>query len=199
MKTALLLLTLAPLIGGGLRAADRPLAIDPTRSRVEIEVQATVDSFTGRLDVFVAEVQVDPVAERVTGARFSFHFSDVHTGKEGRDEQMHAWQDTPRHPDGVFTLASLTAAADGSSVARGTLTFHDQVRELEFPVTVTHEGARYAIDGDAALDTREFGLPVIRKFALLKVAPVVHVRFHLQGSLEPEVAVASKAAGWSTR
>jgi iron complex transport system substrate-binding protein len=36
--------------------------------------------------------------------------------------------------------------------------------------------------GDASLDTREFGLPVIRLFGLLKVDPVVRVRFHLQGT-----------------
>jgi hypothetical protein len=34
------------------------------------------------------------------------------------------------------------------------------------------------------IDTREHGLPVIRLLGLLKVDPLVTVRFHLQASLK---------------
>ncbi len=175
------LAVLTALTGLAARAAEAPLVIDPAQSRVEVVVAATVDSFIGRLERYEARVVVDDAEARVVRARFAFHFADVKTGKTDRDEQMHAWQDTPTHPDGEFTLATLTRGADGGRVATGALTLHGLTKEITFPVSVTHEGALYAIDGDATLDTRTFGLPIIRKFMLLKVDPLVHVRFHLQG------------------
>jgi polyisoprenoid-binding protein YceI len=166
-----------------LSAADVPLVLDVTQSRVDVAVKATVDSFVGRLENYDAMVTVDPATAQVTGARVAFHFSDVKTGNPDRDEQMHDWQGTTKNPDGVFVLAGLARAADGTQRATGALTFHGQEKEISFPVAVTHEGERYAIDGDATLDTRGFGLPIIRKFMFLKVDPEVHVRFHLQGSV----------------
>ena len=193
MKRVFLLFALAALTGEATRAAERPLRIDAARSGVEIDVKATVDSFTGKLDAYEADIAVDTVAERVTRAKFSFHFSSVKTGKADRDKEMHAWQDTPRHPDGGFTLASFDRGSDGRLMARGTLSLHGMAREIVFPVSVTHEGDRYAIDGDAALDTRDFGLSVIRKLLVLKVDPVVHVRFHLQGAPAEEPITTSAA------
>lgn len=172
------------LLGGVLpllaAAAPAPLAIDLAQSRIEIVVKATIDSFTATLSAYKADVQVD--AGRVTAATITFDFADVQTGKPGRDETMHAWQDTPRHPHGVFSLRSLTTDAAGRTTAQGSLVFHEVARELDFPVSITTDRRLYAIDGEASLDTRDFALPIIRKFGLLKVDPVVKVRFHLQGS-----------------
>lgn len=169
------------LAHGPVGATESPLRLDPSHSQVEIEVKATVDSFTGHLEHYEAGVSIDPQTGAVTGAQFSFHFKDVLTGKADRDQQMHLWQDTAHHPDGVFILAKLTRQEDGGMTASGKLTLHGLTRDITFPVAITHEGPLYAIDGDAELDTRLFGLPVIKKLLLLKVDPVVHVRFHLQG------------------
>ena len=54
-------------------------------------------------------------------------------------------------------------------------------------MSVSHEGGLFAIDGDAVIDTRDFGLPIIKKFLVLKVDPEVRVRFHLQGDAETSV------------
>jgi polyisoprenoid-binding protein YceI len=162
-------------------AAPQGLVVDAGQSRVDVVVQATVDSFTGKLDAYQAMITVDN--GRVVSAALGFNFADVHTGKDGRDEAMHAWQDTTKHPDGKFTLAALEPAADGRFTARGTLELHGVGREIVFPVSVITDHKVYAIDGVAALDTQDFGLPVIRKFGLLKVDPVVKVRFHLQGAV----------------
>jgi hypothetical protein len=35
------------------------------------------------------------------------------------------------------------------------------------------------------VDTRDYGLPIIRVFGLLKVDPLVHVQFHLEGHNRP--------------
>lgn len=166
-----------------VRAASVPLVIDLTQSRIEVVVKATVDSFTGTLDNYDAGVWVDEETGAVAKARVAFHFADVKTGKADRDTAMHEWQDTEKNPDGLFALSALTRNEAGAMTATGTLALHGQAKEIEFPVAVTHDGGLYGIDGDVTLDTQEFGLPVIRKFLVLKVDPVVHVRFHLQGTL----------------
>jgi polyisoprenoid-binding protein YceI len=163
-------------------AATRALQIDPAQSRVDIAVQATVDSFTGHLQ------HCDPVITlgddgAIVSARVPFRFRDVSTGKPKRDDAMHEWQQTDRFPDGEFDLTSLTPVQPGRFTAHGQLLFHGVKHELTFPVAVTTDHALYAIDGEAVLDTREFGLPIIRMFALLKVDPLVKVSFHLQGRL----------------
>ncbi len=163
-----------------LAAADHAVVFDPARSTVDVVVKATVDSFTGRLAHFSLAGTADETGQ-VTGARLDFRFRDVLTGKAKRDEAMHAWQDTAHHPDASFVLTALDTAADGGRRATGRLTFHGVTRELSFPVRLTQAGDELAVDGEAAFDTRDFGLPVIRMMGLLKVDPVVRVRFHFQG------------------
>jgi len=161
-------------------AAPRALLIDPAQSRIDIAVQATVDSFTGHLQ------HCEPVVTlgedgAILAVRVPFHFRDVVTGKAKRDAAMHDWQQTDKFPDGEFVLGSLTPLAAGRFTAKGVLTFHGAAHELSFPVAVTTDHALYAVDGEAVIDTRDFGLPIIRMFAVLKVDPLVKVSFHLQG------------------
>lgn len=176
-------------MAAGLAAAERPLVIDYAQSRVEVAVKVTVDSFVGRLGVYEPAVSLAEDGA-VQSARLAFHFRDLTTGKEGRDKAMHKWQQTDTFPDGLFVLTSLEPAAEAKATAFGRLTLHGVTREVRFPVVINRDGARYAIDGDAAIDTREFGLPGIRMLALLKVDPVVHVRFHLQGT--PQTLTAAR-------
>ncbi len=159
------------------------LQCDPAQSHVEIIVKATVDSFTGRLDKFTSEITSGPDA-RIATAHVHFHFADVKTGKEKRDRAMHEWQQTDQYPDGDFVLETLTSQPEGEWKAHGKFTLHGQTRTLDFPVTIVTEHALCAIDGEATIDTRDFGLPIIRMFGILKVEPEVRVRFHLQGTWE---------------
>lgn len=188
----LLLFGLVPAVLGATPAS---LLVDPAQSDIEIVVPCTMDSFTGTLDAYVATITVDD--GRVTGAKVGFNFTDVHTGKTARDEAMYDWEETPKHPACAFVMRALEPIAGSGSRfnATGTLTLHDVACELTFPVSVTTEQNRYAIDGEAPLDTRKFGLPVIRKFGLLKVDPLIKVRFHLQGTVKvPALAVPAAVA-----
>lgn len=167
-------------------AAERPLTIDLEQSHIEIAVKVTVDSFTGKLSRFDSAVGVGDDG-RVVSARLAFRFLDVMTGKDSRDKAMHKWQETEKFPDGEFVLTSLepAAAPDSGLVAVGRLTFHGVTRELRFPASVIRDAENYSIDGDAAINTQEFGLPIIRMMGMLKVDPLVHVRFHLRGRATP--------------
>jgi polyisoprenoid-binding protein YceI len=164
-------------------ADNRHLLLDQAHSHVEIAVKATVDSFVGHLENYEAVIEVDPAQAKIISAEFGFKFSAVKTGKTDRDEQMNTWQQTERFPGGSFKLTELTPETNGRYVAHGKLLFHGVTQELSFPVSITTDKVLYSVDGETTLDTRTFGLPIIRKFGLLKVDPLVTVRFHLQGSL----------------
>jgi polyisoprenoid-binding protein YceI len=180
MISRFLPLLAACVLGGALCGRAAQLVCDPAQSRIEIVVKATVDSFTGHLANYEPLVTIGPDG-RIAAVRLRFHFADVRTGKEKRDKAMHEWQQTERFPDGEFELVSLTPGNDASWRAQGRLTFHGKTQTLDFPVTIVTQGEVCAIDGEAVVDTREFDLPVIRMLGLLKVDPLVHVRFHLQG------------------
>ena len=168
-------------LGTSLRAAEGPLAIDLAQSRVEIAVKATMDSFVAKLTKYEPQIVVADDG-RVSAARFAFRFRDIETGKEARDKAMHKWQQTDTFPDGLFVLSSISPANGNAYTAFGRLTLHGVTRDIQFPVSLARDGQRFAIDGDATVDTREFGLPVYRMLGVLKVDPLVHVRFHLQGN-----------------
>lgn len=178
-----LLVLAAGLFASGLFAAERVIEFDPAQSTVDIVVKATVDSFTGRLASYDLTGSVDETG-RIKSAHLTFRFREVLTGKPKRDKAMHAWQDTAAHPDADFLLTALTGDAAAGHRAIGRFTFHGVTRELSFPVAIAQQGRVYAIDGDAPIDTREFGLPIIRMMGVLKVDPIVHVRFHFQGRAE---------------
>ena len=166
-------------------AAERTLAIDPVQSRIEFGVKATMGSFVGVLNTYEAEITLDE-ASAVKSAALTFKFSELTTGEDKRDRHMHEWQETPTYPDCRFELTRLTSQADGMRLAEGRLTLHGLTRPLSFPVRITTEGQRLIIDGEAVVNTVDFGLPIIRKFLALKVSPEVMVRFHLQGAAPAE-------------
>ena len=182
LKFRLEWMTALTALAGGVLAAEQPFAIDATQSRIEVAVHATADSFTAKLTQFEPVVTLAEDG-RVATARVTFHFRDLKTGKDKRDAAMHTWQQTDQFPDGTFVLSSLepASAPDAGFIAQGRLTFHGVAREVKFPVSVMREGQRYTIDGEAKLDTREFGLPIIRMMLMLKVDPIVKVKFHLTG------------------
>lgn len=165
---------------GPLAATEHPLVLDPANSRIEVAVKATLHGFTGLLSRYDAAVALDDQGA-VCSARVRFDFRTLNTGKPDRDRAMWAWEEAETFPNGEFALTSLRSVPAGGFEATGKFTFHGVTRELRFPVTITHDGPVYAIDGEVPLDTRDYSLPIIRMIGLLKVDPIVRVRFHLQG------------------
>lgn len=164
-------------------AVPQPVILDADRSTIAIDVKATVDSFTAQVPVTDVALLVDPAALENTKVRAVFQFIDVKTGKPDRDEAMHVWQDTKKFPTVIFDLKLLTPQTDGTLLATADFTLHGQTKRLTFPVKLTQADGTYQADGEAVIDTRDYGLPIIRKFALLKVAPELRVRFHLVGRI----------------
>jgi polyisoprenoid-binding protein YceI len=180
MKIYLLLsLLLAPLA----HAIDVPLVLDKAQSRIEYTVKATMDSFTGKLTTYELDLRHDPAAPgKITRAEIRFRFNALSSDNLKRDREMNLWQNSEQFPECVFTLTALEPATTaGRFTARGQFIFHGMTRDLDFPVSISRsEDGLHVIEGEARIDTRDFGLPVIRKFVFLKVDPVVVVNIHLQ-------------------
>lgn len=183
-----ILLVLA--LGAGLRlaaAVEQNFELDAARSSIEVLVQANLGSFVGKLPAYAVDIRVDPASRTVERAVINFTFADLRTGIALRDRHMREWEDVARYPKVMFHLDSLESArGDQRVLVHGGLVLHGIEHAVSFPVSVLVAGELYAIDGEAEIDYRDFGLPPIRRFWVLTVAPRLVVRFHLQGRLAPE-------------
>ena len=176
LAAAILALPLATKVNGALFVLDR------AESHVDIAVKSTVVSFVARLEDFDVAITLDPESGQVESTAFHADLAAVKTGRADRDHNMSVWLQTNEFPQVVFELRAMDRGPNGALTARGRFRLHGQQHDLRFPVTVTVSRGLTTIDGTANLDTRDFGLPIIR-FLLLTVDPVVRVHFHLQGSL----------------
>ena len=164
------------------KANGAQLVLDRAKSHVDVAVASTFTSFVARLEAFDVAITLDPDSGRVESTAFHADLAGVKTGRADRDHNMIVWLQTNQFPQVAFELAAVDRGPNGVMTARGRFQLHGQQHDISFPVTVTVSRGLTTIDGTATLDTRDFGLPIIR-FMVLKVDPVVHVHFHLQGSL----------------
>jgi len=178
LAAAILVLPLA----AKAKAAPAPFILDRAESHVDIAVKTTASSFVAHLEDFDAAITLDPESGQVESAAFHAALAAVKTGRAARDHNMSVWLQTNEFPQVVFELSAVDRGPNGALTARGRIQLHGQQHDVDFPVTITVSHGLTTIDGTATLDTRDFGLPIIR-FLLLTVDPVVKVHFHLQGSL----------------
>ncbi len=184
-RTSAIALLLSLAFNSSAHAADLPLKVDYTHSKLEAAAKASMHSFTAVVTSYDAQITIDDATHRPTSAKISFDFNAVKTDDTKRDREMLHWLEHDKIPACSFTLSALTPLEANRYTATGKLTLHGQTRDLSFPVSLTHEAAThtYSIDGETVLDTRNFALPIIRKFGLLTVKPELTVRFHVQGQL----------------
>ncbi|MBI2511876.1 MAG: YceI family protein [Opitutae bacterium] len=162
-------------------AAERALKLDRSKSYIDVDVKATLDSFTGHLDRYELAVPLD-VNAKIKDALLKFKFTDLRTGKPDRDAEMIKWLGGGE-PEGSFDLGLLALAPDGQGQASGKLSFHGQTQLVEFPVLVKVQDGVYTVTGKATIDYRNWGLKKFRKFGLATVDPDVTIRFQFVGAL----------------
>jgi polyisoprenoid-binding protein YceI len=167
-----------------LGAAERTLKIDPSRSFIDVDVDAT-KNFTAHLDKYEAKVTVDD-AGKIKTAVFTFKFADLKSGNDSRDADMIKWLGGG-DPEGRFELGNLALASDGQGQASGRLSLHGAIDRVEFPINLAKTGGTYTIIAETTIDYRNWNLKIIRKALLFTVSPEVKIRFKLTGAL-PEAA-----------
>lgn len=161
--------------------AETKLKVDRSRSYIDVDVKATLHSFTGRLDRYELTVSVD-TAGKIKDALLKFKFTDLKTGNGERDGAMIVWLGGGE-PGGVFDLGILALAPDGQGQASGKLAFHGETQLVEFPVTVKAQDGVYTVTGKATIDYRHWGLKKFKKFGVTSVDPEVTIRFQIIGAL----------------
>jgi polyisoprenoid-binding protein YceI len=179
MKALRLLAPLLLLLPCVLPGAERALKIDPSRSFLDVDVDAT-KNFTAHLDAYDARVLVDDATGKIKSAVFAFKFTDLKTGNTDRDAHMIQWLGGGV-PDGRFELGNLAVTPNGQGQASGRLIFHGTTERIEFPVEVTKVENAYTVTGQVTIDYRNWGLKKIRKALIFTVEPEVQVRFKLTG------------------
>ena len=182
MKTNKLTILAVSILGllGNLHAST--FVVDKANSSVQIDVKATGDSFTGKLNSYTAVIQGNQATKKPSKVTFSWDFLNLKTGKDKRDKKMISWLETKSK--GSFALDSFTKRTDGRTWAKGKMTIHGVTQVIEFPAKVIAKGSKMTIRGTAVIDTRKHKLPVIKMVGLFKVDPLVTVRFSLRGTLK---------------
>ncbi len=167
-----------------LRANEGPVVVDQSHSHIVMEVKTDFTGFNAELTDYHIDVLADAQTGKITSAQVSFPFSAVKTGDLRRDRDMLQWENNDQFPQVVCTLTKLEPRGDAKFTAQGEVLFHGVKRALSFPATVIiNPNQTYVVDGEAIIDTRDFGLPKVRKYLIIIVNPEVHVFFHLQASL----------------
>ncbi len=156
--------------------------VNKKKSSVLVDVKATVDSFTGKLTDYDATITGDKASKKPGKVRFNWDFKDLETGKDKRNKKMLSW--LAKGNKGSFVLSSFTKRTDGRMWAKGKMTINKKTVPVEFPCKVLSRGNNMVIRGNATIDYRKFDLPIIKMIGLLKVNPIVKVRFTLRGTVK---------------
>jgi polyisoprenoid-binding protein YceI len=187
-----LIATLGGLLGLAVAVPAAPgeqaLELDADRSSIEVLVQASFGSFTGKLPHYEADIRVDAAHQVIGRAVVNFTFADLRTGIALRDRHMREWEDSVRFPNVSFHMGSIETTPDNRTLVHGGLVLHGIEHAVSFPVSLLVAGPVYSVDGEVEIDYRDFGLAPIHRFWVLVVEPRMIVRFHLQGRLAAEPA-----------
>ena len=178
------LVLLVGIFTSGLNAepiVELPLLHDS--SEVYVEVHATMDSFVTYLNEYDIRILMEQTSGEILSAEVNFFWNNLNSNNRSRDKEMLEWINAKDYPNGKYELRKLTKIDETNYKAEGNLTLRNTTREIDFPVKLKYESEKITIQGEVYLDTRNYGLPIFRKFMILKVDPVVNIKFNLQGRL----------------
>jgi YceI-like protein len=111
--------------------------------------------------------------------RVELQVESLSSGNALQNREMWKLIDSKRFPLIAADLRSLAPdAAQDAYAASGDITLAGRVRRYDGELRMQHDGARVTLDGDLAVDIRDFGIQPPR-LLLLKVSPLVKVNLHL--------------------
>ena len=181
MKKFIVLCVLS-LVLGIHEAGAEGLAVDKSRSRIQVDAKATGHRFTGNLKSYEVVVEGDAVTLDPKSFELKWKFKDLDTDDAKRDAEMMKWLGGSDEK-GSFKLNKAWTDEKGVQRGTGTLTIHGVSKSVSFPYTAKKDGEWVTIDGKVSMDYRNFDLPVIRAMAVMTVDPQLVVRFHVVGKV----------------
>ena len=176
-------LCMLSLVLGVHEAGAESLAVDKSRSRIEVDAKATGHRFTGNLKSYEVNVEGDAVSLDPKSFELKWKFKDLDTDDAKRDAEMLKWLGS-NDEKGSFKLNKAWTDEKGVQRGTGTLTIHGVSKSVSFPYTAKKDGEWVTIDGKVSMDYRNFNLPVIRAMAVMTVDPQLVVRFHVVGKVK---------------
>lgn len=161
--------------------------VDKTTSSITVKAKATGGGFTGTLKDYKATIMGDAKTLKPASAKLTWLFKDLDTDEKKRDAKMLEWLDTGKFPGGEFTLDKVftkTVLNKTQTYALGQITIHGVTKRIVFPLTTKQDGKTLNISGQAALNTKDFDLPIIRMALVATVKPELVIDFSLNGSIK---------------
>jgi polyisoprenoid-binding protein YceI len=166
-----------------IAGASQKLAVDPEASSVTFVGHATGHSFHGSVTHWTLDLTVPDGADIPDKAVFTAKVLDLTTDHKKRDEEMMHWIEPEKADNIMFELTEISATDEGQE-AEGKLMLHGIELPITIPIQITRDGNTLTVSGEVVVDHQLWGLPKIRKFGLLTVAPEVDVAFNVSGTLE---------------
>jgi polyisoprenoid-binding protein YceI len=166
--------------------AANTLILDNSSSTIEVAIKTTIGNFISKFDTFTPQLYLDPSLGKVTG---SVHFllAELKSNNDERDMEIYTWLKTDKFPKADFVLDKVTTDfKTGASEAQGRLTIQNVERIVNFSLSVAIKNKVITIEGSSDLDTRDYGLPIYRKFYFFSAEPKVRVHFRLIGSVSSQ-------------
>jgi polyisoprenoid-binding protein YceI len=158
------------------------LEVDAKKSRIQVDAKATGHAFTGDLITYSIKAAGNEKTHVPSELSLSWDFNSLKTGDVKRDKEMIKWLGGGK-PAGAFKLVKTSRETPQGGNAEGLITINGVSKSITFPYTVKQAGEWLTLDGTATLDYQTFKLPMVRSMLLMKVNPVLSVRFHVVGKL----------------
>lgn len=185
MRNALVRISIA-LVASGALAAEQRLVLDPARTEVSFDVEATGHDVHGLVGLQSGDVTFD--LERGTaGGAIVLDAAHAATGNASRDRTMRGEVlEVARFPTIEFAPATVsgTLAAEGRSqlTLHGVLRLHGEPHPLALPATVEVHGSHVTAEAKFVVPYQEWGL-ADPSVLFLRVARVVAVTVRADGEL----------------
>ena len=162
-------------------------AVDKTKSHITVSASATGGGFKGYLKDYSATIKGDANSLKPQSAKVTWKFADLDTKEKKRNAKMLKWLDVGKHPGGSFVLSRVfdkKVVGKTQTYALGKIMIHGVSKQIVFPITTVKNGKTLTISGTATLNTKDFGLPIIRMALIATVKPKVTVDFNLTGTIK---------------
>ena len=182
------IITLAAVFAAvSAHAQQRALVLDPQASKVSFTLEATGHDVEGGFALKSGRISFDPATGAASG-EIAIDLKGAQTGNASRDKTMHEEVlETQKYPTAVFRAEKVRGTVPESGMGQvtldGTLSFHGADHKVSLPAKMDVQNGRVKADAQLEIPYVEWGLhdPSIM---ILRVAKVVTVKVHAEGTLE---------------
>jgi polyisoprenoid-binding protein YceI len=185
LRTISLLAVLAGFAAA--QAEQRTFTLDPTQSKIEFSLGATMHTVHGSFHLKRGSVKFDDATGAASGELVVDAVSGE-SGNNGRDKDMHQKVlESAKYSEIIFTPQHIkgTVTADGKSQVdvEGQFTLHGQSRPMTMTIQLQLHGGAGSADTTFPVVYKEWGLKNPSTF-LLHVSDRAEVSVHAVGKLE---------------